>query len=225
MPWKHAGIVHRDLGNRCHHCEAGRVPVIGLQGLPSRDARGRPSWPGLGRSHRPLRRPLGRRVRRGADPPRGARSRDIRDFRVTCGIREVRVWPTIQGILAPARERPRVPSRRPRQPSLACRASALRLQASTFAASSVSELRGQRSHGFHQGLGEHPNPFPKDVALLLLEELANQRRQIHSGLRHRVNISVPSFSGQRENSRKDARWRLFLSTPPGSSNFHHELGL
>jgi hypothetical protein len=48
---------------------------------------------------------------------------------------------------------------------------------------------------FHQGLGEHPNPFSKDVAVLLLEELANERRQIHSGLGHRRNTSVSSFPG------------------------------
>src|SRR5439155_22995031 len=34
--------------------------------------------------------------------------------------------------------------------------------------------------------------------ILLLAELANERRQIHSGLRRRVNTSVSSFSGQRE---------------------------
>ena len=77
---------------------------------------------------------------------------------------------------------------------------------------------------FHQGLGEHPNPVPKDVAVLLLEELANERRQIHSGLRHRVNTSVCA-SPARENSRKDARWRLILSTPLSLPNFHHVLGL
>jgi hypothetical protein len=51
---------------------------------------------------------------------------------------------------------------------------------------------------FHQRLREHPDAFPQDVPILFLEELANERRQIHSGFRHRVNTSVSSFSGQRE---------------------------
>ena len=41
-------------------------------------------------------------------------------------------------------------------------------------------------------------PSRRTSAVLLLEELANKRRQIHSGLGHRVNTSVSSFSGQRE---------------------------
>jgi hypothetical protein len=49
---------------------------------------------------------------------------------------------------------------------------------------------------FHERLGEHPDALPQDIAILLLEQLANERRQIHSGLRHRVNISVSSFAGQ-----------------------------
>jgi hypothetical protein len=48
----------------------------------------------------------------------------------------------------------------------------------------------------HQRLREYPDALPKDIPILLLEELANERRQIHSGLRHRVNTSVSSFSGQ-----------------------------
>ncbi len=48
---------------------------------------------------------------------------------------------------------------------------------------------------FHQGLRQHPDAFPQHIPVLLLEELANERRQIHSGLGHRVNTSVTSFSG------------------------------
>ena len=51
---------------------------------------------------------------------------------------------------------------------------------------------------FHQRLREHPDALPQHIPILLLEELANERRQIHSGLRHRRNTSVSSFSGQRE---------------------------
>jgi CBS domain-containing protein len=47
-----------------------------------------------------------------------------------------------------------------------------------------------RDFGLHEGLREHPDALPKDIPILLLEELANKRRQIHSGLRHRVNTSV-----------------------------------
>ena len=62
-----------------------------------------------------------------------------------------------------------------------------------------------RDLGFHQRLREHTNALPQHVPILLLEELANKRRQIHSGLGHRVNTSVCA-SPARENSRKDARW-------------------
>jgi hypothetical protein len=64
---------------------------------------------------------------------------------------------------------------------------------------------------FHQRLREHSNAFAKDIPILLLEELANERRQIHSGFGHRRNTSVSSFSA-RENSRKDVRWPLPLSS-------------
>jgi len=47
-------------------------------------------------------------------------------------------------------------------------------------------------------LREHPDALSQHVAILLLEELAHKRRQIHPRLRHRVNTSVSSFSGQRE---------------------------
>jgi hypothetical protein len=60
----------------------------------------------------------------------------------------------------------------------------------------------------HQRLGEHPDAFPEDVAVLFLEELANARRQIHSGLRHRVNTSS-SFSSQRELTERCA-----MAAPP-----------
>jgi hypothetical protein len=85
-------------------------------------------------------------------------------------------------------------------------------------ANQASDLR------LHEGWRQHPDALPKDIAILLLDELANERRQIHSGLRHRVNTSVWA-SPARENSRKDARWRLILSTPLSLLNFHHELGL
>jgi hypothetical protein len=77
---------------------------------------------------------------------------------------------------------------------------------------------------FHQRLREHPDAFPQDVPILFLEELANKRRRIHSGLRHRVNTSVPTFSGRRELTER-WRWRLLLSTPPLLLNFHHVRGL
>ncbi len=51
---------------------------------------------------------------------------------------------------------------------------------------------------FHERLREHADALPQHIAILLLEELANKRRQIHSGLRPRVNTSVSSFSSQRE---------------------------
>ena len=77
---------------------------------------------------------------------------------------------------------------------------------------------------FHQRLREHADALPQHIPILLLEELANERRQIHSGLRHRVNTSVSSFSGQRELTERCAMAAL-LSTPPGLSNFHHVRGL
>jgi hypothetical protein len=52
--------------------------------------------------------------------------------------------------------------------------------------------------GFHQRLREHPDAFAKDIPILLLEELANKRRPIHSGLGHRRSTFVSSFSSQRE---------------------------
>jgi hypothetical protein len=61
--------------------------------------------------------------------------------------------------------------------------------------------------GFHQGLGEHPNTFSEHIPILLLEQLANERRQIHPSLGHRRSTSVSS-SPARENSRNDARWPL-----------------
>jgi hypothetical protein len=64
-----------------------------------------------------------------------------------------------------------------------------------------------RHLGVHNGLGEHPDAFPEDVPILLFEELANERREVHSGLGHRRITSVSS-SPARENSRNDARWPL-----------------
>ena len=200
-------------------------PSSGLQGLPSRDAGGRPSWPGLGRSHRPLRRPLGRRVRRGADPARGARSRDIRDFRVTCGIREVRVWPTIQGVLAPARERARVPSRRPRQPSLACRASVLRLQASTLRRLIRERASGAEIARFPSGPGRAPESLPEGRPCPAPRGACQPTQTDPFRASAIVSTSPCRPSPAKRELTEDARWRLFLSTAPGSSNFHHELGL
>lgn len=56
---------------------------------------------------------------------------------------------------------------------------------------------------FHQRLGEYPNAFPKDIPILLLEELANKRRQIHSGL---AIVAAPPCrpSPARENSRNES---------------------
>ena len=42
----------------------------------------------------------------------------------------------------------------------------------------------------HQGLREHTNALAQHVPVLFLKELAHERRQIHSGLRHRVNFLV-----------------------------------
>ena len=42
---------------------------------------------------------------------------------------------------------------------------------------------------FHERLREYADALPQHIAILLLEELANKRRPIHSGLRHRVNTS------------------------------------
>jgi len=33
-----------------------------------------------------------------------------------------------------------------------------------------------RDLGVHQRLGEHPHAFPQDIAILLFEQLANERR-------------------------------------------------
>jgi hypothetical protein len=51
------------------------------------------------------------------------------------------------------------------------------------------------ARGFHQRLRQHADALPQDIAILLRKQLANERRQIHSGLGHRVNTSVTSFSG------------------------------
>ena len=48
---------------------------------------------------------------------------------------------------------------------------------------------------FHQGPREHADALPQHIPILPFEELANERRQIHSGLGHRRNTSVSSFSG------------------------------
>src|SRR5581483_4333717 len=39
-------------------------------------------------------------------------------------------------------------------------------------------------------LGEHADALAQHIPVLFFEELANKCRQIHSGLRHRVNTSV-----------------------------------
>ena len=102
--------------------------------------------------------------------------------------REVRPRPNLgNGQLD--RAHPRVP--RPRPGPIAIRR-ALPGPLVSLGANQASHLR------FHQRLGEHPDTLPEDIAVLLFEKLANERRQIHSGLRHRVNTSVSSFSGQRE---------------------------
>jgi hypothetical protein len=64
-----------------------------------------------------------------------------------------------------------------------------------------------RHFGLHERLSEDPDAFPQDVAVLLFEQLANERREVHSGLGHRRITSVSS-SPARENSRNDARWPL-----------------
>jgi hypothetical protein len=46
-----------------------------------------------------------------------------------------------------------------------------------------------RNLGFHQRLREDTDAFSQHIAILLLEELANKRRQIHSGLGHRRSTS------------------------------------
>ncbi|MNC84518.1 hypothetical protein D3C83_00740 [compost metagenome] len=45
----------------------------------------------------------------------------------------------------------------------------------------------------HQRLRQHSNPFAQDIAILLLEELANKRRQIHPWLGHRHRPPCVSF--------------------------------
>src|SRR5262249_54069425 len=42
-----------------------------------------------------------------------------------------------------------------------------------------------RDLGLHQRLGQHPNPFPEHVPVLLLEQLADERGKIHPPLGHR----------------------------------------
>ena len=84
------------------------------------------------------------------------------------------------------RAHPRVP--RPRPTAIAVRR-ALAGALVTLSPNQAGDLR------FHQRLREHPDAFPQHVPILLLEKLANERRQIHSGLGHRVNTSVTSFSG------------------------------
>jgi len=64
--------------------------------------------------------------------------------------------------------------------------------------------------GFHQCLGEHPNPFPQDIPVLLFEELANKRRQIHPWLGHRLNTSVFFVSRQRELTERCAMAASFV---------------
>jgi putative ABC transport system permease protein len=68
----------------------------------------------------------------------------------------------------------------------------LRLTTAALGADQTGDFR------FHQRLGEHADAFSQDIAVLLLKQLANERRQIHSGLGHRVSTSVSSFSSQRE---------------------------
>ena len=63
---------------------------------------------------------------------------------------------------------------------------------------------------FHQRLRQHADAFPKDIPILLLEELANERRQIHSGSGHRRNTSVSSFSSQRELTERCAMALTFV---------------
>jgi hypothetical protein len=47
-----------------------------------------------------------------------------------------------------------------------------------------------RDFRFHQRLRQHADAFAQDLAILLFQELANECRQIHSGLGHRRNTSV-----------------------------------
>ena len=43
----------------------------------------------------------------------------------------------------------------------------------------------RRDLRLHQRLGEHPDAFPQDIPILLFEQLANERRQIHPWFGHR----------------------------------------
>ena len=77
--------------------------------------------------------------------------------------------------------------------------------------------------GFHQHLGEHADPFPEYVHVLLFQELAYKRRQIHPCLGHRHRPPCVSFR-QKELTER-CTMALALSTPTASPNFHHVQGL
>jgi hypothetical protein len=64
---------------------------------------------------------------------------------------------------------------------------------------------------FHQSLREHPDALAKDIPSCSSRELANERRQIHSGL---TIVAAPPCRPYpaRENSRKDVQWPLHLSS-------------
>ena len=79
------------------------------------------------------------------------------------------------------------------------------------------DCRGPRR--LHQRLGRHPNPFPEHVAVLLLEELANKRRQ--SLLDLVIVIVLRVLPSPERTHSDDARWPSALSTPAASPNFHH----
>jgi predicted nucleic acid-binding protein len=78
---------------------------------------------------------------------------------------------------------------------------------------------------FHERLREHPNPFPEHIPVLLLEELANKRRQIHPWFGHRVStLRVCSSARRTHGTMHDghfsclAPWPYRISTTCGDSN-------
>ncbi len=74
----------------------------------------------------------------------------------------------------------------------------------------------------HQGLGQPPDPFPQHVPVLLLQdlllqELANERRQIHPccGYRHRPPCGV-LFTRRTHGTMRDGRLPCPAQRPPES---------
>ena len=78
----------------------------------------------------------------------------------------------------------------------------------------------------HQRLREHADAFPQHVAILLLEELANKRRQIHPWLGHRrQHLRVVLLLPERTHGKmRDGRFAVSrgrpyrISTTSGDSN-------